>query len=143
MTRNNAENTLRNLMLHADDPDIETRNQYDKADRSNPHIAPGWNALTVLDVLEGMFFIEASNRAEDQPSEEAELTDEDMEQAVPGIIERVKETVSGHLASDDLYTALYQETRNIARSVVRDMTPDELEALLSKAQDKLSKDNPD
>lgn len=46
MTQSNLENTLRNLMLHADDPDIETRNQYDEADRSNPHIAPGWNALT-------------------------------------------------------------------------------------------------
>ena len=142
MTQANPENTLRNLILHADDPDIQTRDQFD-TDNTVPHIAPGWNAITVLDVLEGMFLREASDRAEDQPSEEAELTDQDIEQAVPGIIEKVNDAVSGNLTSDDLYTALYQETRNIARCIVRDMTPDQLQALLAKAQDKLSNLNPE
>ena len=132
------------LLMQAENPDIETKDQFkeDQDKPDNPHISPGWNAFMVRDIISGMFTEEAymnedweSDRDEDR--DDTKITDAEMEETVPGTIQQVTETVSGHLLSDDLYVALYAEIRELAGTVVTYMTPEHREALLGAARKKV------
>ena len=63
---------LQMLLMQAENPDIETRDQYrEQIDNpDNPGVAPGWNALMVQDVVAGMFIMGATEQAEGQEPEE-------------------------------------------------------------------------
>ena len=135
---------LISLLMQAENPSIDYKDQLkeDQGKPDNPHIAPGWNAFMVRDIISGMFTEEAymnedweSN--EDEDGDNTKITDAEMEQIAPGTIQQVTETVSGHLLSDDLYVALYAEIRELAGTVVTYMTPEHREALLGAARKKV------
>ena len=66
-----------------------------------------------------------------------EITDAEMEQIAPGIIQQVAETVLGHFPSEQMYAALYAEVRDLAQTVVTHMDPEHREALLNAARKKV------
>ena len=134
---------LISLLMQTQNPDIETRDQLkeDQGKPDNPHIAPGWNAIMVRDIISGMFTAEAHVREDEdedeEPDEIPEITDAEMEQIVPGIIQQVTETVFGHIPSEEMYRAMYTEVRELAQTVVTYMTPEQREALLDAARQKV------
>ena len=135
---------LISLLMQAENPDIETRDQFqeDQGKPDNPHIAPGWNAFMVRDIISGMFTAEAHVHEDEEPAplfpyEIPEITDAEMEQIVPGIIQQVTETVSGHIPSEEMYRAMYTEVRELAQTVVTYMTPEHREALVGAAKQKI------
>ena len=134
---------LISLLMQAENPDIETRDQLqeDQGKPENPHIAPGWNAIMVRDIISGMFTAEAHVREnedkDEEPDEIPEITDAEMEQIAPGTIQQVTEVVSGYMLSEDMYVAMYTEIRELARTVVTYMTPEQREALLGAARKKV------
>ena len=67
-----------------------------------------------------------------------EITDAELERIAPGTIQKVKETVAGHIPSDRMYAAMYAEVRDIAQTVVTHMDPEHREALLGAARKKVS-----
>ena len=138
---------LLSLLAQAENPSIETRDQYEEEQTlpDNPHIAPGWNAIMVRDIISGMFTAEATlreseNGDEDDPEEITEIiqtTDAEMEQTAPGTIRQIAETVTGHIPSDQMYGAMYAEVRELAQTVVTHMDPKHREALLEAARKKI------
>ena len=135
---------LISLLAQAENPNIETRDQLkeDETKPDNPHIAPGWNAFMVRDIISGMFAVEAAAREsldeyEEDPDEIPEITDTEMEQIVPGITQQVTETVAGHIPSNEMYEAMYAEIRELAQTVVTHMNPKHREALLGAAKQKV------
>ena len=128
-------NVKQQVLYHLENPEVRTRDQHGPPGPGNPHIAPGWNALMVLDIVKEMFLLEAQEHLSEEEIEIGrELTDQQAEQALPGLADRVREAVSGHLVSDRLYTQLYQEVRDIAAGLVDGMTPQEAQALLDTAR---------
>ena len=133
---------LISLLAQAENPNIETRDQFkeDETKPDNPHIAPGWNAFMVRDIISGMFTAETHTREnwdEDDREEITEITDAEMEQIVPGITQQVTETVTAHIPSDQMYNAMYAEIRELAQTVVTYMNPEHREALLDAARKKV------
>ena len=137
-----------NDSAQAENPSIETRDQFqgDQTLPDNPHIAPGWNAIMVRDIISGMFAAEAAARESenkegdedyDYTAETPEITDAEMEQIAPGIIQQVTETVDAHFPSDQMYLAMYAEVRELAQTVVTHMNPEHREALLNAARKKV------
>lgn len=136
-----TDNALKNLLLQADNPDMETRDQF-PSDRPNPHVAPGWNTIMVQDIIAGMFMLEASERKNSPANENhPDFTDTELDQCLPGFTDQVKEAVTGHITSDRLYTVLHNEVRDIARAFVKRMTPQERQTLLDMAAAKLTDSN--
>ena len=137
MTTDTIAKTQRNLIANATHADTYTRDQFQPA-ANVPHIAPGWNALTVLDVIAGAFLEEASDST-GLPIDECQpdLTDDELNQAVPGFTELVNKTVASHITSETLHRALREEARDLAQTVIRDMPPDQLASLLDLARTKV------
>ena len=120
-------NGLQALLLQAHNPGIDTRDQYpnDQSRPDNPHIAPGWNALMVQDIVMGMFIAEAVDQIQqgggEAPEETPEMTGAELEQHAPGAAAAVTEAVAGHILSDNAYSALLEDVRELAQHVVRQM----------------------
>ncbi len=132
---------LTSLLMQAENPNIETRDQFREEQTlpGNPHIAPGWNAIMVRDIISGMFTQEAilrENEDETNITEMAQITDAEMEQMAPGTIQQVTDTVAGHIPSEQMYAAMYAEIRELAQTVVTEMDPEHREALLDAARTK-------
>ena len=135
--------TLLSLLLQSQNKGIQTSDQYggrypDRED--NPSVAPGWNALMVQDVVAGMFMMTAVERngagTEGNPPQ---LDGGELESAVPGLPDRVRTAIAGHLISDRLRRALDEEVRDTACQLVRDMTSEERDSLIRACQDRLGK----
>ena len=144
MTKDNHTNeTLTSLLLHADNPDIETRDQF--SDRSEtPHVAPGWNSIMIQDIITEMFMLEASSRKDDSGIQDhPSLTDAELAECLPGFIEVVRNAAAGQITSDRLYTALHQEVRDIACDVVSSMDSKDRQALLNRATAKIEETSPE
>ena len=138
MTTENRDDqvNLVSLLLQSQNPDIQTRD-HDQSDGEAPHIAPGWNAVMVQDIIAGMFLLEADEQAGDtrvDKAVESHVVSGEMEKAIPGFAHRVSKAVETHIVSDRLYTSLYEEARDIACAVVdKLMTAEERQALLDAA----------
>ena len=136
MTTENRDDqvNLVSLLLQSQNPDIQTRD-HDQADGEAPHIAPGWNAVMVQDIIAGMFLLEAGEQdANTETEHRLGMPDGELESAIPGFAHRVSKAVETHIVSDRLYTSLYEEARDIACAVVdKLMTAEERQALLDAA----------
>ena len=133
---------LQMLLMQAENPDIETRDQYaeEMTSPDNPGLAPGWNAAMVRDMVAGMFIMEATERAEGQePEEPPGLSDQELEELAPGITQAVRERIAGNIPSDQLYRALYEEIREMARGTIADMPPEHRNAVMDAAARKVQK----
>ena len=143
MTTENRDDqvSLVSLLLQSQNPDIQTRDQ-GRADREAPHIAPGWNAVMVQDIIAGMFLLEADEQDGNTETEHRlGMPHGELERALPGFAHRVSKAVESHIASEQLYSALYEEARDIACAVVdKLMTPEERQALLDAAGRALRED---
>ena len=136
-TSNNTDRTLNRLILHVDDPDIDTRDQFADED-TGPNLTPGWNALTVIDVIKGAFLLEASSHADEYPDPYPELTDGELDQILPGLTARVKEAVGNNIASDALHRALQEETKDLARRFMETMSGQDRQHLLNSIKAKFA-----
>ena len=86
-------------------------------------MSEGWNAIMVRDIIYSMAEFAArkcegwdDNEDWDYTTENPEITDAEMEQIVPGIIQQVTKTVARHIPSDEMYLAIYAEARELAQS---------------------------
>ena len=138
-TKQNADPVLAKLIRAAEDPDIFLRDQY-PTENPPPSLTPGWNTLSVTDLVKGMFLVTAAEQLPtfDDEEDHPDLTDDDLDTSVPGLNDRILEAVTSNLISDDLFVALRTETQNIAQRLVQNMTPQERTALLHCAKSKLS-----
>ena len=130
---------LISLLAQAENPSIETRDQFkeEQTKPDNPHIAPGWNAIMVRDIISGMFTAEAAARGNENWDDTGKITDAEMEQAAPGITRQVAEIVTGHIPSNEMYSAMYAEVRELAQTAVTEMNPRHREALLDAGRKKV------
>ena len=103
----------------------------------NPHVAPGWNALMLQDMLLGSVFRAASGE-----KGTAGLTASQAEQAAPGFIREIRDAVSGHSLSDPAHRVLLDEMRVIARRVIEEMEPERLEVLMETARENARRTDP-
>ena len=135
--------TLLSLLLQSQNKDIQTRDQYGgrhPSGEDNPGAAPGWNALMVQDMVAGMFMMTAVERnGAGTDGDPPQLCGGEMESAVPGLADRVRTAIAGHLISDRLRRAPGEEVRETACQLVRDMTPEERDSLLQVSADRLWK----
>ena len=100
-----TDKTLRNLIFYAAHADVDTRDQFQPANA--PHIAPGWNSLTVIDVITEALLQEASDNTGIPIDEQRpDLTDEEIDKAVPGFTALVNKAVASHITSPNLHAAL-------------------------------------
>ena len=140
---NHTNDTLTSLLLHADNPDIETRDQFSDGSET-PHVAPGWNSIMIQDIITEMFMLEASSRKNDSGNQDhPSLTDDELAECLPGFTEVVRNAAAGNIPSHRLYTALHQEVRDIARAVVSRMDSKDIQALLNRATAKIEETSPE
>ena len=134
-----SDTTMENLLHHARDARVEWRDQYENVDHG-PSLAPGWNTLSVLDVLKTALLTTASesleNSNEPKPNK-VTLTDEDLDAHMPGLKEMVKDVVDSNITSEVLHRALQGEAQYLAMQVIGYMTPEQREALLACAKAKI------
>ena len=136
---------LQMLLMQAENPDIDTRDQIREEINSpdNPGVAPGWNVLMVLDVVAGMFIMGAIEQAESQETEETPgLSDHELEELAPGITKAIRERITSNIPSEQLYRALYEEIREVARGTIEDMPPGHRHAVMDAAARKIREAQP-
>ena len=75
----------------------------------------------------------------DYTTENPEITDAEMEQIVPGIIQQVTKTVARHIPSNEMYLAIYAQARELAQTAVNEMDPKDQAALINAARKKVHK----
>ena len=109
-------------------------------------MSEGWNAIMVRDIIYSMAEFAArkcegwdDNEDWDYTTENPEITDAEMEQIVPGIIQQVTKTVARHIPSDEMYLAIYAEARELAQTAVNEMDPKDQAALINAARKKVHK----
>ena len=66
-----------------------------------------------------------------------ELTDDEVNQAVPEFTELLKQAVASHIISNCLNSALQQEARDLAQAIIKRMDDNQVEALLERAKAKV------
>ena len=105
-----------------------------------------WNTIMVRDIIHNMAEFAArkcegwdDNEDWDYTTENPEITDAEMEQIAPGIIQQVTETVARHIPSDKMYLAIYAEARELAQTAVNEMDPEDEAALVNAARKKVHK----
>ena len=103
-----------------------------------------WSAIMVQDIIYNMAEFAArkcegwdDNEDWDYTTENPEIMDAEMEQIVPGITRQVTKTVARHIPSDQMYLAIYAEVRELAQTVVNEMDPEDLAALVNTARKKV------
>ena len=109
-------------------------------------MSEGWNAIMVRDIIYSMAEFAArkcegwdDNEDWDYTTENPEITDAEMEQIVPGIIQQVTKTVATHVPSDQMYLAIYAEARELAQTAVNEMDPEDQVVLINAARKKVHK----
>ena len=105
-----------------------------------------WNAIMVRDIIHDMAEAAArkcenwdDNEDWDYITENPEITDAEMEQIAPGTIQQIAEIMARHIPSDQMYLAIYAEARELARTAVDEMDPEDLPALVNTSRKKVHK----
>ena len=120
----------------------------DQHRKDNPHIADGWNAMLIQDIIKGAFVITAAQARRLYPTQDCYdvLHREEAEEAAPGLTEAIRKAVKNHRISDRLHHALYDESRELAASIIRSLNPEEtgnLTDLTLRNVDEISKTDGD
>ena len=136
-TNNANQISLETILRNAHHKAIVNRDQSPEeiASPDNPHIAPGWNAVHLGEIVAGMFSVTAMTARGLIPNREHRpgISQGEAELAAPGLAEKIRQTVREHRVSERLHAALSDEVRAIASQIAQELEPPDAQALLDRS----------